>query len=256
MSTKSPSIYIKQTTLGFDNNLLFDNLNLEIPAEKRICLLGPSGIGKTTLLRLVADLIPSKKSHIFSSTIETSDKLPLSNRIAYMAQNDLLMPWLSVLDNVLIGYRLRGSTEISTVKQQAISLLQKVGLSEVIYKKPNILSGGMRQRVAIVRTFIENHPVILMDEPFSSLDAISRLRLQDLFAKLFANKTVLLVTHDPLEALRIADKIYILSGSPVKLSSPIEPERKIPRDPSAPYLLTLHSELLTELTKANEEFYL
>jgi putative hydroxymethylpyrimidine transport system ATP-binding protein len=233
--------------------VLFDQFNLAIPAQKCVCLLGPSGVGKSTLLRLIAHLITNTDTKTLNFKITTSDNLPLNNRIAYMAQQDLLMPWLSIIDNVLLGYKLRGGIN-KNVKNKALDLLRKVGLAEIANKRPKILSGGMRQRVALARTLMENHPIILMDEPFSALDAVSRLRLQDFAAELFQAKTVLLVTHDPLEALRISDIIYVLSGKPVKLSQPIIPAGKTPRDPIDPALIKLQAKLLVELTHADQEF--
>ncbi len=104
-------------------------------------------------------------------------------------------------------------------------------LGDAIHLYPAQLSGGMRQRVALVRTLLEERPIVLMDEPFSSLDVITRLKLQDLAAELLAAKTVLLVTHDPLEALRLADRVYVLHGAPAVLSEPLIPDGPRPRPP-------------------------
>lgn len=250
-----PSIYLTDVCLTYRHTPLFHNLNLTIPAGQCVCLLGPSGVGKSTLLRLIANLIIPKDTKIFSANITTSDQLPLTNRIAYMAQQDLLMPWLNVLENVVLGYRLRGSNQLNAKKEQAIFLLNTLGLAKVIKVRPDVLSGGMRQRVALARTLLEEHPVILMDEPFSSLDAISRLRMQDIAAELLRNRTQLLVTHDPLEALRLGHIIYVLSGSPARLRDPIKPHGESPRDPSDTKLLKLQSHLLHELTQADQEFH-
>jgi putative hydroxymethylpyrimidine transport system ATP-binding protein len=164
-----------------------------------------------------------------------------------MAQQDLLMPWLNVLDNTLIGARLRGEKITPELKQKAIALLEESGLKNTDQLLPAKLSGGMRQRVALVRTLLENRPIILMDEPFSSLDIITRLKLQNLACKLLANHTVLLVTHDPLEALRLGDYIYTMTGAPVKIDGPIKPEGVAPRDPTDMDLLQQHAKLLQML---------
>ena len=162
--------------------------------------------------------------------IIASDGKPLESRLAYLTQKDSLLPWLNVYDNVLLGYRLRNEKISEQLKHRACSLLEKVGLKSVSNLKPEQISSGMRQRAVLVRTLIEDRLVVLMDEPFSSLDVISRLRLQDLAATLLVNRTVLFVTHDPLEALRLGDNIYILNGMPAKITHIVHPQGKAPRD--------------------------
>jgi putative hydroxymethylpyrimidine transport system ATP-binding protein len=168
--------------------------------------------------------------------------------IAYMAQSDLLLPWLSVLDNVLLGYRLRGDGVARRAAElRARALLGEVGLAGRLGDYPRELSGGMRQRAALARTLCEDRPVVLMDEPFAHLDAVTRLELQDLAARLLAGRTAVLVTHDPLEALRIGHQIRVLSGSPLAAGPIIEPLGIVPRDPADPALLGVHTRLVAEL---------
>ncbi|MEI8055502.1 MAG: ABC transporter ATP-binding protein [bacterium] len=238
-----PAITVSRLCISYQKLRLFDNLDFYLPAKKWTCLLGPSGAGKTTLLRFIAALPYEKNTECFGN-ISASDNLPLNHRVTYMAQQDLLMPWLNILDNVLIGAHLRNETITAQIEQKAINLLENAGLKNIIKLKPKQLSGGMRQRVALVRTLFEDRPIILMDEPFSSLDVITRLKLQNLAAELLANRTVLLVTHDPLEALRLGDYIYTMTGSPVKISDPIEPQGIAPRNPTDVNLLTQQAKLL------------
>ena len=241
----SPGINIKDLNVSFEHQDIFKNLQLDIRANRWTCFLGPSGIGKTTLLRLIAELMAL--GDIESSPtgkISASDNLPLHGRISYMAQQDLLMPWLSVLKNVLIGYNLRSEKISPEIKSHALELLEKVGLKNVVNLRPEKLSMGMRQRVALVRTLVENRPIVLMDEPFSALDVITRLKLQEISAELLTDKTVCLITHDPLEALRLADDIYVMTGSPVKIQKPIHPKGTKPRDISNPDILQKQAELL------------
>ena len=149
--------------------------------------------------------------------IHTSDNQSLDERVMLMTQQDNLLPWLNILDNVLIGYTLRNKIT-DALQHEAETLLQQVGLASSDWqKKPKALSGGMRQRVALARTVMEDKPLWLLDEPFSALDAITRYKMQNLLAGLWKGKTVLLVTHDPLEALRLADEIYVMRGSPAQL---------------------------------------
>lgn len=205
--------------LGFDVRILgfsyaetpvLGTIKLILDPGGWLALLGPSGSGKTTLLRLLAGLIPCPTG----CSIAASDGGVLKGRVAYMAQQDLLLPWLSVLDNVTLGARLRGA---DADHARARALLDDVGLADLAGVRPASLSGGQRQRVALARTLMEDQPVVLMDEPFAALDAITRLRLQDLAAELLAGRTVLHITHDPVEALRLGQRVAVLAGSPAVL---------------------------------------
>lgn len=256
MQSIAPTIIIRDATLVYQNNLVFKNLNLLIEGGQVTCLLGPSGVGKSSLLRLIAGLhidninLNNEKSQC--NIIEAADKKSLIDRIAYMAQTDLLMPWLTIVDNVLIGMKLRGDYNIKQHQQLALDLFTKVGLNNVAYQFPSSLSGGMRQRAALVRTLLENRPIVLMDEPFSAVDIITRLRLQELAVEFLKDRTVLLVTHDPLEALRMAHRIHVMSGIPAKLDDALIPPGLPPRDLSDKSLLELQAQLLRKLRAAHE----
>lgn len=242
-----PNITVKNATLRYGDQVLFDGLNLELASEKCTCLLGPSGVGKSTLLRLLAGLTSVGDNDELSAEISGYSH----NDIAYMAQQDGLLPWLTVRENVMLGATLRAAKcDVVTANQ----LLTQVGLIDAADKTPEQLSGGMRQRAALVRTLIENKSIVLMDEPFSALDAITRLRLQELAVKLLHGKTVLFITHDPLEALRVADNIYVMSGRPATLGKVIQPHGIAPRNLTDENLLALQGKLLIELEEAlNDE---
>jgi putative hydroxymethylpyrimidine transport system ATP-binding protein len=243
----APGITIVNATLIYQHQPLFSQLNVELPSCACTCLLGPSGVGKTSLLRLIAGLDIGAE---VTAEIHTTDNLSLKNRIAYMGQSDALLPWLNVIDNVCIGLRLRGEKITSIYHERAKALLTAVGLKTVIHKKPAELSGGMRQRVALARTLFEDKPVVLMDEPFAALDAITKWRLQTLTANLLKDKTVLLITHDPLEALRLAHHIYLLSGSPAIITNELQLADLPPRDLDHPQLPAWQSQLMEQLQKA------
>lgn len=247
---RPPAILIQQASLAIATHSIFDNLSCEIAAGKFTCLLGPSGVGKSTLLHMIANIVEIQDAKV-SGTIKADDNLPLQGRIAYMGQTDLLLPWLSAYKNTLLGTRLRHQVSMRKNKQ-ACALLQQVGLTEAIHKRPAELSGGMRQRVALARTLMEDKPIVLMDEPFSALDAITRLQLQNLAAKLLKGKTVLLVTHDPLEALRLGDIVYVMSGKPAHLGAPMIPPGTCPREITDEQILALQGELLKRLQAAQE----
>ncbi|MBV9509663.1 MAG: ABC transporter ATP-binding protein, partial [Caulobacteraceae bacterium] len=184
-----------------------------------------------------------------TGVVEASDKLPLRRRIAYMAQQDLLYPWLDVLQNVMLGSRLRGKAGDA---DRARELLARVGLGDRATALPAQLSGGMRQRAAIARTLYEDRPIVLMDEPFSALDAITRARIQDLAAELLQGRTTLLITHDPLEACRLGHRLFVLSGHPARLGPPITVRGETPRAPDDEDLLHTQGRLMRMLTQEDE----
>ncbi len=153
----------------------------------------------------------------------------------------------------MLGARLRGEPLSGTARAQAMALLARVRLADSAADRPARLSGGMRQRAALARTLMEQRPIVLMDEPFSALDAITRYELQNLAATLLAGRTVLLVTHDPLEALRLGHRVHVMAGRPASLDKALEPAGPPPRDPADPTLLTLQGELLNRLGRARDE---
>lgn len=206
-----------------DGAPLFGPLELTLAAGRWTCLLGPSGIGKSTLLRLVAGLPTAAR---LEGGIAASDGLPVAGRVALMAQGDLLFPWLDVLGNVTLGARLRG--EAPDI-DRARALLDRVGLSALARRRPARLSGGERQRAALARTLMEDRPVVLLDEPFSALDARTRAGMQELAADLLRDRTVLLVTHDPAEAARLGHAILVMTerGLAAVAPPPGEPVRPV-----------------------------
>ncbi len=234
------AVSLRAARLVYTGLILFDGLDLELAAGSFTGLLGPSGIGKSSLLRLLAGLTSAG----ISGELLGGDGLPLTGRVAYMAQQDLLLPWLNVLDNVMIGSRLRSEPPD---RPRALELLARVGLADCALVRPDALSGGMRQRVALARTLMENRPVVLMDEPFSGLDALTRLRLQAMAVELLAGRTVLLITHDPLEALRLGEHILVMNGRPATLYTLPELPGVPPRDPGDPAVQAAYRAILRQL---------
>ena len=242
--TASPvAVKLRGACLTYTGVVLFDGLDLDLEAGCFTCLLGPSGVGKSSLLRLLAGLAEAVRV----AELSCSDGLPLVGRIAYMAQQDLLLPWLTVLENVTLGSRLRGE---KTDLNKALSLLVQVGLVECANLRPAALSGGMSQRAALARTLMEDRPVVLMDEPFSGVDALTRLRLQTLAATTLSRRTVLLVTHDPIEALRLGHHILIMNGLPAGLQTLPDLPGAPPRDPTEPAVQAAYRQLLRRLEVA------
>lgn len=215
---------------------LFAPLTLQLVAGQWSCLLGGSGVGKSTLLRLISGLATGAD---FDGAVTASDGAAVAPRVAYMAQDDLLLPWASVAQNVALGARLRGEAPDTA---RLARILDRVGLSDHADKKPTALSGGQRQRVALARTLMEDKPVILLDEPFSALDAQTRAAMQELAAELLQGKTVLVVTHDPAEAARLGHAITVMT--PERLIPCAPPAAAIPRPVDALETLECQAALL------------
>ena len=241
-SQSAPGVFLENVSFVYQDEEIFRSLNFTVEAGQWTCLIGPSGCGKSTLLKLISGTLREG----FSGEIRFSEVNSRNWLTAWMAQKDLLLPWLTVLENVCLGARLRG--EISSEKQKkAISLIEDAGLGAYLNALPSELSGGMRQRVALMRTLMEDRSVILMDEPFSALDALTRLKLQDLAADMVKGATVLMVTHDPLEALRLGHSIYVMTGKPAQLSKALIPPGLPPRKPGDSAIVSLQAELIDRL---------
>ena len=244
----APSLTIKGDA-HIGNQLIFKAACLDIPAGAWTCLLGRSGVGKTTILKLIAGL----DEHItLTGDMSSSDGKPLAGRIALMSQTDNLLPWLSVRGNIMLGSRMRQEHSQS---EQADALIERVGLTEFSDRKPHTLSGGMRQRVALARTLMEDRPIMLLDEPFSALDAGLRAEMQELAAELFTGKTVLLITHDPAEAARMGDRLYLMTGFGIENLTAILPRQpnqsqQTVRDFDSAEVLAATGSLLSKLREA------
>ncbi|MEL6283748.1 MAG: ABC transporter ATP-binding protein [Pseudomonadota bacterium] len=190
--------------IRFDGASVFGPLRLHAEAGRWTAILGRSGSGKSSLLRAIAGLLRAPE---FTGEVAASDNAPLDGRVSWMAQSDLLLPWASARENAALGPRLR---DRAVDWRDADAALEAVGLGGRGAALPQELSGGQRQRVALARTLVEDRPVVLLDEPFSALDAATREELQELFWTRLAGRTVVLVTHDPLEAARLAHRLMIL----------------------------------------------
>ncbi len=237
-----PGIQVRDLTLRFGQQVIFDRLSFDIAGGSFVALLGASGAGKTSLLKIIAGLAKPT-----SGTVIGSDGQPIAGRIAYMGQKDLLYPWLTIDQNISLGARLRGE---KADRPWAEHLLERVGLSGYGNALPAALSGGMRQRAAIARTLYERQPIVLMDEPFSALDTITRAMIQTLAADLLAQHTVLLITHDPMEACRLSHRLLVLSRHSAGIDDSHIIEGLPPRAPDDPQLLKSQSELLLQLVRA------
>ncbi|WP_424409376.1 ABC transporter ATP-binding protein [Pasteurella sp. PK-2025] len=239
------AVEIHQLTLRFAQKPLFSALDFVLPKGKWTSLLGASGIGKSTLLRAIAGL---------ENQAITAGKITIApnQTISYMAQQDALYPWLSVIDNVQLHLHLQGKKNQQS-EEKAKSLLAAVNMANHWHKACYQLSGGQRQRVALARTLMQDANTILMDEPFSALDAITRIQLQDLACELLKHKTVLLITHDPQEAIRLSDMIYVLKNQPARLSDPLLLAGDPPRQLDQQDLWQQQARLFAQLVEGQDE---
>ena len=240
---------VKNLTQTFDQKntslRVLDGLNFSVDDGQFVALLGPSGCGKSTLFNIVSGLLVPDTGEIY-----LNDERIYGNTgdFAYMQQKDLLLPWRTVLRNVLIGPEIHNEP-LDTAKVEARQRLAQLGLSGFENSYPMQLSGGMRQRVALVRTLLFRKEILLLDEPFGALDAMTRTVMQSILLDIWSEsrQTVLLITHDVEEALLLADKIYILTARPATLKAEIPVPLPRPRDITDTSLIRLKKELLTLL---------
>lgn len=190
--------------------LAIKDLSLSIKEDSIIAIVGPSGCGKSTLLNIIGNLEDKTSGEL----IFNNNK----NKIGYMFQTDCLFPWLTILDNCLLGLKIQ--KELTEEKKQyVIDLLSNYGLKDFINSYPNNLSGGMRQRVALIRTLATNPDILLLDEPFSALDFETRQLVSDDVYKIIKkeHKTTIIITHDIEEAIAFADQVIVLSKRPAEI---------------------------------------
>ncbi|MFU0831986.1 MAG: Aliphatic sulfonates import ATP-binding protein SsuB [Oscillospiraceae bacterium] len=225
------------------------NTNLAVEEARFASIIGPSGCGKSTLFNIIAGLMPPTTGDV---TVDGQSIICKAGTVGYMLQKDLLLPWRTILDNIILGLEIRGIPRAQAV-ERALPLMEKYGLKGFDSHYPNELSGGMRQRAALLRTLLYDRDIMLLDEPFGALDAQTRLSMQNWLLEIWQDfgKTVLFVTHDIDEALYLSDDIYVFSPRPgrvkARISVPIERPRK-PEDLTTPQFMELKHFLLELLS--------
>jgi ABC-type nitrate/sulfonate/bicarbonate transport system ATPase subunit len=229
------------------------DVSLRVNAGEFVALIGPSGSGKTTLLSLIAGLEEPTSGAI---ALRGDPQAPRLGHVGYMPQRDLLLPWRSALDNASAGLEARGVSK-AEARERARTLFQQFGLSGFERAWPATLSGGMRQRVAFARAVLAGGELLLLDEPFGALDALTRLSLQRWLAGIYAplGLTCLLVTHDLDEALFLADRVYVLSARPGRIlleRSIPTPRPRSPEALSTPEATAIKGELRAALLGSQE----
>ncbi|MNO61866.1 Aliphatic sulfonates import ATP-binding protein SsuB [compost metagenome] len=214
-----PIVQLKEVTHAYlgdrEASLAIENFSLNVEAGEFVSLVGPSGCGKTTLLSIIAGLLQPSRGEVFVNGHAVSGP---SSEVGYMLQQDYLFPWRTILDNALLGLELTGSLNDST-RQKTAGLLGEMGLAGKEHAYPAQLSGGMRQRVALVRTLATDPGLLLLDEPFSALDYQIKLQLEDLVSETLLRRgtTAILVTHDLSEAIAVSSRVILLQPNPGKI---------------------------------------
>ena len=205
---------------------ILDGVNLEVAPGTFLALIGPSGAGKSTLLGLLAGLDLPDEGYVEKD----GEPLTRPGLVSYMPQSDLLLPWRSVVANVALGLEATGVSR-REAREKAAWALERFGLEEFARASPAALSGGMRSRVALLRTALLGRDVLLLDEPFGALDALTRRWLQEwlLGVRDELAATIVLVTHDVDEALLLADRVVVLKGRPARIALDLAVELKRPR---------------------------
>ena len=218
-----------------------DSLTLDVAPGEFVVLLGPSGCGKSSLLYLVAGLEAPTAGALFCDGAAITGPAPERGMIFQEAS---LYPWLTIADNVAFGLRLQGVSPAAR-RATALELLRKVGLADVAAKRPDELSGGMRQRAALARALAMRPKVLLMDEPFAALDIQTRAKMQGhlLDAWQASGASVLLVTHSIDEALALADRIVVFTARPGRIKEIVPVDLPRPRSPRGPQLVALYERL-------------
>ena len=188
------------------------HVTLSVPAGRFVSLIGSSGCGKSTIFNIVAGLQEPTDGRVMIDGIDATGTI---GRVGYMLQKDLLLPWRTLIDNIILGMELQG-VPLRQARDKALPLLRRYGLGGFEHAYPNALSGGMRQRAALLRTLLFDTDVILLDEPFGALDAQTKLQMQEWLLQLWSDfgKTVIFVTHDVEEAIFLSDEVHVMGTRP------------------------------------------
>lgn len=206
---------VRNVSLTMDGLKVINDVTLEVGSNECVVLLGPSGAGKSTLLNIVAGLLRPDQGQV---SLKGTNVTGMSGQASYMQQKHLLLPWFTLIDNCCLPLTLRGIPR-NQARQRVRELLEIFGLAGFEDYYPDALSGGMCQRGALLRTYLNDHPLMLLDEPFASLDALTRRRLQEWLGQIIGHYhlSVLFVTHDIEEALLLGNRIYMLSSLPAQV---------------------------------------
>lgn len=246
MNTLTKKLEIKNITGGYNGKKVIENISFSVNTGEIISIIGPSGTGKTTLFNIIAGLLkPLNEGKIYLNEMDITGK---SGYVGYMLQKDLLLPFKTVLENITLPLIIKGIKK-DEANQMALNKLKAFSLLEKANAYPKELSGGMKQRAALLRTYFFSNEAVLLDEPFSALDSITRESVHKWYLNVIKelNLTTVLITHDIDEAILLSDRVLILKGAPATISY----EKKInlprPRSNMDPDFIKIKKELLDSL---------
>lgn len=209
----------KKVTKWFDNQKVIEDISITVKEQELVCLLGVSGVGKTTLFNVISGLLLPEEGQIYLNGEEITGK---AGHISYMLQKDLLLPYYTMIDNVALPLVIKGENK-KKAREIAAPHFQEFGLDGTENKYPSQLSGGMRQRAALLRTYLFSQGMALLDEPFSALDTITKSAIHQWYLEVMEKiqLSTIFITHDIDEAILLSDRIYLLTGKPGKISDEI-----------------------------------
>jgi ABC-type nitrate/sulfonate/bicarbonate transport system ATPase subunit len=222
------NLLVDDVTVGFGGTVALAGTSLEVSTGEFVSIVGPSGCGKSTLFNVISGLVPPSSGRVL---LDGADVTGSTGHVGYMLQKDLLVPWRTVLGNIVLGAALtRGVTPAH--QRDALELATRYGLGDFVHHYPHALSGGMRQRVALMRTLAVHRDVLLLDEPFGALDSQTRLEMQRWLLEVWSElgRTVLFVTHDVDEAVFLADRVVVMTPRPGRIETEISVSIPRPRE--------------------------
>ncbi|MCW2944961.1 MAG: ABC-type nitrate/sulfonate/bicarbonate transport system, ATPase component [Actinoallomurus sp.] len=250
----TPKLLIQDVTCRFGSTLALARTSLQVRPGEFIAIVGPSGCGKSTLMNVVAGLQRPTEGRVL---LDGTDVTGHTGHVGYMFQKDLLVPWRTVTGNIVLGAALtRRATR--TDRAEARELAGRYGLGDFVDHFPHALSGGMRQRVALMRTLAFHRDILLLDEPFGALDSQTRFEMQQWLLQVWADseRTVLFITHDVDEAVFLADRVVVMSARPGRISASHQVDLPRPRTldtVTSPEFTDLKRQVLSALYAARDE---
>ena len=238
-------LHVERVSHRYGSVAALDGIDLDIADGETVALIGPSGCGKSTIFNIIAGLLEPSGGRVLIDGVDATGTI---GRVGYMLQKDLLLPWRTVLDNTILGMEIQ-HVPLRAARERALPLLHRYGLAGFEYLYPNALSGGMRQRAALLRTLLFDTDVILLDEPFGALDAQTKLKMQEWLMQLWSDfsKTVLFVTHDVEEAIYLSDEVHVMGTRPGRIIETIPvalPRPRIRTSALTPEFLTIKERCL------------
>lgn len=248
LNNKDVKLELKNINKAFEDTSVLEGISLQLHNKEFVSILGPSGSGKSTLFNVISGLLQPDGGEVLIEGVPHTGK---TGRVSYMYQKDLLLPWRRIIDNAALPLLVKGLKK-QQAREQVAPYFKVFGLEGFEYKYPFQLSGGMRQRTALLRTYMFSRDIMLLDEPFGGLDAITRAKMHQWLLEVLqqVEASVLFITHDIEEAIYLSDRIYILSERPARIKKEISIDLNRPRTKDllvSPEFNSLKAEILSLL---------